>query len=129
MVAAYLAAYDRKKKWWQTNRKQQDVLYWAGWLIPVGAFFSVANFFHPYYTIMLAPPLAVLAALAITSGLKRPRRKGMIRGRAGCVTFIHGLRDHRLPSVLLCLGLLSVVKFGYFDFDRGCVGHDDLDPS
>ncbi|WP_260247203.1 hypothetical protein [Limosilactobacillus fermentum] len=63
MVAAYLAAYDRKKKWWQTNRKQQDVLYWAGW-----AFFSVANFFHPYYTIMLAPPLAVLAALAITSG-------------------------------------------------------------
>lgn len=87
MVAAYLAAYDRKKKWWQTNRKQQDVLYWAGWLIPVGAFFSVANFFHPYYTIMLAPPLAVLAALAITSGLKRPRRKGMIRGRAGCVTF------------------------------------------
>ncbi|WFA02498.1 hypothetical protein P3T70_03070 [Limosilactobacillus fermentum] len=82
MVAAYLAAYDRKKKWWQTNRKQQDVLYWAGWV-----FFSVANFFHPYYTIMLAPPLAVLAALAIASGLKRPRRKGMIRGRAGCVTF------------------------------------------
>lgn len=75
MVAAYLAAYDRKKKWWQTNRKQQDVLYWAGWLIPVGAFFSVANFFHPYYTIMLAPPLAVLAALAITSGLKKATSK------------------------------------------------------
>lgn len=70
MVAAYLAAYDRKKKWWQTNRKQQDVLYWAGW-----AFFSVANFFHPYYTIMLAPPLAVLAALAITSGLKKATSK------------------------------------------------------
>lgn len=71
MVAAYLATYDRKKKWWQTNRKQQDVLYWAGWLIPVGAFFSVTSFFHPYYTIMLAPPLAVLAALAITSELKK----------------------------------------------------------
>lgn len=41
--------------------KQRESLFWLGWLLPAMAFFSVAGFFHPYYLIMLSPPIAALA--------------------------------------------------------------------
>lgn len=41
--------------------KQQEVLFWLGWLLPGMVFFSVAGFYHQYYLIMLAPPIAALA--------------------------------------------------------------------
>ncbi|HWQ41662.1 MAG TPA: mannosyltransferase, partial [Desulfosporosinus sp.] len=40
--------------------KQKESLFWLAWLLPMMAFFSVAGFFHQYYLIMLAPPIAVL---------------------------------------------------------------------
>jgi 4-amino-4-deoxy-L-arabinose transferase-like glycosyltransferase len=40
--------------------KQTDTLFWLAWLLPAMAFFSVAGFFHQYYLIMLAPPIAAL---------------------------------------------------------------------
>ncbi|WP_440119239.1 ArnT family glycosyltransferase [Paenibacillus sp. QZ-Y1] len=40
--------------------KHKEALFWLAWLIPVAAFFSVAGFFHQYYLIMLAPPIAAL---------------------------------------------------------------------
>lgn len=39
-----------------------DSIFWVMWLLPVAGFFSIAGFFHQYYLIMLAPPVAVLAA-------------------------------------------------------------------
>lgn len=41
--------------------KQQETLFWLGWLIPGMVFFSIAGFYHQYYLIMLAPPIAALA--------------------------------------------------------------------
>jgi 4-amino-4-deoxy-L-arabinose transferase-like glycosyltransferase len=41
--------------------KQQETLFWLAWLFPGMVFFSIAQFFHHYYLIMLAPPIAVLA--------------------------------------------------------------------
>ncbi|MDF9407170.1 glycosyltransferase family 39 protein [Pelotomaculum isophthalicicum JI] len=41
--------------------KQNEALFWLAWLLPAMAFFSVAGFFHHYYLIMLAPPIAALA--------------------------------------------------------------------
>lgn len=41
--------------------KQKETLFWLAWLLPGMAFFSVAGFFHHYYLIMLAPPIAALA--------------------------------------------------------------------
>jgi len=41
--------------------KQNETLFWLAWLLPGMAFFSVAGFFHQYYLIMLAPPIAALA--------------------------------------------------------------------
>ncbi|MGW8959749.1 glycosyltransferase family 39 protein [Paenibacillus sp. NPDC055715] len=42
------------------TQKHKEVIFWLAWLIPVAAFFSVAGFFHQYYLIMLAPPIAAL---------------------------------------------------------------------
>ncbi|WP_249705598.1 ArnT family glycosyltransferase [Bacillus zhangzhouensis] len=50
-------AFERRR----LNTKQKETLFWLAWLIPVAGFFSVAGFFHHYYLIMLAPPIAVLA--------------------------------------------------------------------
>lgn len=35
-------------------------MFWVAWLVPIAGFFSVAEFFHHYYLIMLAPPIAAL---------------------------------------------------------------------
>ncbi|AOZ89174.1 mannosyltransferase [Bacillus xiamenensis] len=53
----FSTAFERRR----LNTKQKETLFWLAWLIPVAAFFSVAGFFHHYYLIMLAPPIAVLA--------------------------------------------------------------------
>ncbi|OXM13244.1 4-amino-4-deoxy-L-arabinose transferase [Paenibacillus herberti] len=48
-------------RWRGMNAKHKETLFWLAWLVPVGGFFSIAGFFHPYYLIMLAPPVAALA--------------------------------------------------------------------
>jgi len=40
--------------------QQKESLFWLAWLLPAMGFFSVAGFFHQYYLIMLAPPIAAL---------------------------------------------------------------------
>ncbi|MEN6326538.1 MAG: glycosyltransferase family 39 protein [Syntrophomonas sp.] len=55
---ALLAGTRRRKP---LTDKEKETLFWLAWLIPTAAFFSVAGFFHQYYLIMLAPPVAALA--------------------------------------------------------------------
>ncbi|WP_251034541.1 glycosyltransferase family 39 protein [Pseudomonas sp. ISL-88] len=40
--------------------EQKEMVFWVAWLVPIAGFFSVAEFFHHYYLIMLAPPIAAL---------------------------------------------------------------------
>ncbi|HEX3038495.1 MAG TPA: glycosyltransferase family 39 protein [Oscillospiraceae bacterium] len=47
--------------------KQGVFAFWTLWLISMGLFFSFAGFFHRYYLCMLAPAIAVLSAIGITS--------------------------------------------------------------
>ncbi|MDG0794244.1 hypothetical protein OMP38_27960 [Cohnella ginsengisoli] len=47
----------RRRKW---TDKHKETIFWLAWLLPAAAFFSVAGFFHQYYLIMLAPPIAAL---------------------------------------------------------------------
>ncbi|MBU8786139.1 MULTISPECIES: ArnT family glycosyltransferase [Bacillus] len=53
--------------WFRDRREKagqmKETLFWAAWLIPVAGFFSVAGFFHHYYLIMLAPPIAALSGI------------------------------------------------------------------
>lgn len=40
--------------------KHKEALFWLAWLVPAMGFFSIAGFFHQYYLIMMAPPVAAL---------------------------------------------------------------------
>ncbi|MEC2061467.1 ArnT family glycosyltransferase [Bacillus stercoris] len=53
---------------WHRDRRGQaaevkEALFWTAWLVPVAGFFSIAGFFHQYYLIMLAPPIAALSGI------------------------------------------------------------------
>ncbi|KRM95700.1 ArnT family glycosyltransferase [Loigolactobacillus rennini] len=78
LISAYAFYRDRRRRWYQTTKQQQDLWYWAAWLVPVAGFFSVASFFHPYYLIMLAPPLAALTGIGSVT-LTRQFRHGTLR--------------------------------------------------
>ncbi len=45
--------------------KHQAAVLWGGWLVTATIFFSVAGFFHEYYLVMLAPPLAALVGIGV----------------------------------------------------------------
>ncbi len=51
--------------WRRLDERGRSLLLWGAWLLTAGAFFSVAEFFHPYYTVMLAPSIAALAAIGV----------------------------------------------------------------
>lgn len=55
--------------------KQRMTLFWVAWLLPGMAFFSVAGFFHSYYLIMIAPPIAALFGGGWTELAERHRAK------------------------------------------------------
>ena len=58
------------------DRRQQAVVLWGTWLLTGAAFFSVVGFYHRYYLIMLGPPVAALAAAAVTALWQRYRAGG-----------------------------------------------------
>ncbi|MBJ7570357.1 glycosyltransferase family 39 protein [Bacillus halotolerans] len=53
--------------WYRDRRGQatemKETIFWTAWLVPVAGFFSIAGFFHQYYLIMLAPPIAALSGI------------------------------------------------------------------
>ncbi|WEV53950.1 glycosyltransferase family 39 protein [Leuconostocaceae bacterium ESL0723] len=69
-LAGLIAYRRRQAKWYQLSDQQKNVVLWAGWLVPIYGFFSVASFFHPYYTIMLAPAIAALTAIGVVAAKK-----------------------------------------------------------
>lgn len=70
-ISSFVYYIDRKRKWWQLSLQQKHVGYWLAWLVPVMGFFSIASFFHPYYMIMLAPPIAALAGIGLYTMFKQ----------------------------------------------------------
>ncbi|MBC2127100.1 ArnT family glycosyltransferase [Listeria marthii] len=75
MLAIFLAYRNENKRIYQLNSKQKEMVFWAAWLIPVAGFFSVAGFFHHYYLIMLAPPIAVLSGAGLVALSRLYRHK------------------------------------------------------
>ncbi|XVY15673.1 glycosyltransferase family 39 protein [Bacillus subtilis] len=56
-IAGLLIAGARERR---LSIEQKETVFWVAWLVPIAGFFSVAEFFHHYYLIMLAPPIAAL---------------------------------------------------------------------
>ncbi|AUI72785.1 ArnT family glycosyltransferase [Companilactobacillus alimentarius] len=67
----------RMKKWYALTPQRKELWLWLGWLVPVAGFFSVASFFHPYYTIMLAPAMAALAGIGIYTMIMQWKEKSL----------------------------------------------------
>nr|WP_276020248.1 glycosyltransferase family 39 protein [Bacillus velezensis] len=57
-MAGLLIAGARERR--RLSAEQKETIFWTAWLVPIAGFFSVAEFFHHYYLIMLAPPIAAL---------------------------------------------------------------------
>ncbi|GIP20980.1 glycosyltransferase family 39 protein [Paenibacillus sp. J22TS3] len=59
----------------QITQKHKEGLFWLAWLGPAMVFFSIAGFFHHYYLIMLAPPIAALAGAGFMAMWKAYRER------------------------------------------------------
>ncbi|MGZ9791790.1 glycosyltransferase family 39 protein [Bacillus atrophaeus] len=76
--------------------QQKETVFWIAWLVPIAGFFSVAEFFHHYYLIMLAPPIAALVG-------------------AGWVALVHLFRNHKgWKSWLLPTAIIATTGFELF---------------
>ncbi len=68
-AAGVLVSVRRK----QVTSAHKETVFWLAWLIPGMIFFSIAGFFHHYYLIMLAPPLAAITGAGWTELWRRYR--------------------------------------------------------
>nr|WP_129045264.1 glycosyltransferase family 39 protein [Companilactobacillus metriopterae] len=75
LISSFVYYRGSKDKWYKLNIKRNELILWAAWLVPVAGFFSVAGFFHPYYTIMLAPAIATLSGIGIYTMFKQWKQK------------------------------------------------------
>lgn len=57
-------AWQRRPRW-QQDFQQQSLLLWGMWLLTMGAFFSIASFFHQYYMTTLAPAICALFGIGL----------------------------------------------------------------
>ncbi|WP_294976679.1 glycosyltransferase family 39 protein [uncultured Leuconostoc sp.] len=94
LIAGWLGFRKRDAKWYHVSEEQSEVLLWAGWFVPVYGFFSVASFFHPYYTIMLAPAIAALTAIGVAAIIKMSADKNKMA---------------RIARIIMSVGILSTL--------------------
>ncbi|MEG7334486.1 glycosyltransferase family 39 protein [Bacillus sp. 0102A] len=93
-IAGLLIAGARERR--RLSAEQKETVFWVAWLVPIAGFFSVAEFFHHYYLIMLAPPIAALVG-------------------AGWVALVHLYRNQTgWTSWLLPAAILATTGFELF---------------
>lgn len=64
-LAGLLALAWQRRLRFQKNHQQQSLLLWGTWLITMGAFFSIAGFFHSYYMTTMAPAICALFGIGV----------------------------------------------------------------
>jgi 4-amino-4-deoxy-L-arabinose transferase-like glycosyltransferase len=57
------------------SRPAQAFLLWGTWLATTAVFFSVAEYWHRYYLVMMGPPLAALSAVGVWGAWRSYRRR------------------------------------------------------
>ena len=56
--------------------QQRGLVLWGTWLLTTAGFFSVANFFHPYYMVTMAPAIAALCGIGLVAAWSEYARRG-----------------------------------------------------
>ncbi|MBA5851590.1 glycosyltransferase family 39 protein [Clostridium sp. cel8] len=83
------------------NKKKLDLVLWIFWLLPEFIYFSfTTGLFHPYYLTMMAPPIAALSGIGITSMWKLYKEGG--------------IKSYLLPVSFILEGILHLVMLSYF---------------
>jgi 4-amino-4-deoxy-L-arabinose transferase-like glycosyltransferase len=111
--------------------KQKETIFWLTWLIPVLAFFSVAGFFHHYYLIMLAPPIAALFGAGWSKLFNDYRNKSdwmswLIPAAIAAAAIFHWYIIHPYDQEIgsgwsigiLCGGLIVCLAFVFMKFRK-----------
>jgi 4-amino-4-deoxy-L-arabinose transferase-like glycosyltransferase len=69
------------------RRRRASFVIWGTWFVTMGTFFSIASFFHRYYTTMLAPGLVALVGIGVALLWRAWQRPGtraqLLRGGLG----------------------------------------------
>lgn len=55
----------KKFKLKDSTLKEASFAFWSLWLLSIGAFFSLAGFYHRYYLCMMAPAISILCGIGI----------------------------------------------------------------
>ncbi|WP_446897913.1 glycosyltransferase family 39 protein [Clostridium sp. LBM24168] len=83
------------------SRKKLDLALWILWLLPEFIYFSyTTGLFHPYYLTMMAPPIAALSGIGITSMWKLYKNGG--------------IKAWLLPLSFIIEGIVHLVMLSYF---------------
>lgn len=94
-------AIKEKLKFPFDNKRKLSLALWSVWLIPEFIYFSfTTGLFHPYYLTMMAPPIAALTGIGITS-MYEMHKEG-------------GWRAWILPAAFVLEGLTQLLMFSYF---------------
>ncbi len=107
-------------RWANLNRDQQIAfVFWAAWLLPMLAYFSITSgLWHTYYLIMLGPAIAALAAgvaWGFWNALADHHRGGLVlilvisavTALYACITLWEYPQYALLPTTLICLTWLA----------------------
>lgn len=60
------------------RKRRANILLWGGSVITMFTYFSIAQFFHPYYISVMAPFLAALVGIGLTEMWKLYKTKGFV---------------------------------------------------
>ena len=117
-VAATLPALVRRARY-PLRRAVPDhevgYILWGGWLAVAAAVFSLMNgAMHPYYTVLLAPPVAALAGMGATELVGRGRRAApavVVAGATWVAWIVHARPGFgpRWALALLATGVVAAV--------------------
>lgn len=104
-LAGLIALASARRPRLPLGRRGQSLAVWGGWLLAAGFFFSTGRFFHLYYLMMIAPPIAALAGIGIPA-LWRDYRRSLDQG------WLAGWRGWLLPITLVGTALLQMRFLG-----------------
>ena len=83
------------------NKKKLGLTLWTLWLVPEFIYFSYTKgLFHPYYLTMLAPPIAALCGIGLTSMWKLYKEGG--------------IKSWIMPAAFIAEGLVHLLMLSYF---------------
>lgn len=95
------AAIKEKLQFPFDNKRKLSLILWILWLLPEFIYFSYSTgLFHPYYLTMMAPPIAALTGIGITSAWELYKEGGW--------------KSWILPGSPIAGGLTQVLMLSYF---------------